>query len=76
MTPSINYERRQKRQRGPGELHIPFALFVSPLVGVVGGFLTGLIGYPFYAWLSRGVGFESEGALYVHFEETLRGVQP
>ena len=56
-----------------GFLIIPIALIVSPIVGILEGFLAGLIGYSVYLWLSQGVGFESQGNLYVHGQEALRG---
>ena len=49
-----------------GFVIIPVAVIAGPLAGVTDGFIVGLLGFPVYYWLSRGIGFESEGNIYVH----------
>ncbi len=56
-----------------GFVIIPLALISSPIVGVIEGLLTGLIGYPVYSWLSRGIGFEAEGNVYIHEHKSALG---
>jgi len=45
---------------------VPFALIVSPIGGLIEAIVAGTIGYPVYLWISKGIGFESKGNLYVH----------